>query len=66
VDDGDAAGNVRVGIAFAGHAVGCPAGVGDAGDGLVLAEAASSSATRPTERTRSMPSPLMTAKPAES
>ena len=34
VDDGDRAGDVRVGIAFAGYAVRCPAGVGDAGDGL--------------------------------
>ena len=32
VDDGDRAGNVRVGVAFARHAVGRPAGVGDAGD----------------------------------
>ena len=33
VDDGDRAGNVRVGVALAGHAVRRPAGVGDAGDG---------------------------------
>ncbi len=33
---------------------------------LVAAEAASSSATRPTERMRSMPAPAMTASPAES
>ena len=32
VDDGDRTGDVRVGVAFAGHAVGGPAGVGDAGD----------------------------------
>jgi hypothetical protein len=32
MDDGDRAGNVRVGIAFARYAVGCPACVGDAGD----------------------------------
>ena len=50
-----------------GHAVGRPARVGDAGDGgWYAAEAASSSATRPTERMRSMPVPPMTASPAES
>ena len=34
VDDGDRAGDMRVGVAFAGYAMGGPAGVGDAGDGL--------------------------------
>ena len=33
VDDGDAAGDVRVGVALGGDAVGGPAGVSDAGDG---------------------------------
>jgi hypothetical protein len=37
-----------------------------AGNVLVAAEVVSSSATRPTERTRSMRSPEMTASPAES
>ena len=34
VDDGDRAGDMRVGVAFAGYAMGGPAGVGDAGDRL--------------------------------